>query len=54
MRKFTTINENFNLGPFSLSYKEFKEYQDIVKRNVDSLYPDKVNIEGLIFVARQN
>lgn len=54
MRKFTSLNESYKVGSISLSYDDFKEYQNLVKRNVDNLYSEKVNIDGLIFVARQD
>jgi hypothetical protein len=54
MIKFTSINENYIFGKIILSYKDFKEYQDLVKLKFSSLYDNIIEIEGISFVAKQD
>lgn len=53
MKKSSKILETVQLGLFDLNKEEFDQYKNKVNRYLHQIYPQKINIDGMIFVATQ-
>ena len=53
MKKSSVIFEGVQLGTFDMNDQEFNQYKSLVQKFLFEIYPDKVNIGDIKFIAGQ-
>lgn len=53
MKKSSVIFEGVQLGTFDMNDQEFNQYKNLVQKLIFEIYPDKVNIGNIKFIAGQ-
>ena len=53
MRKITSLFENYTFGPIIMTYKDFYNYQNLVKTEIDKIYSEKVTIDTIVLLQNK-